>query len=89
VTKFQQQPFSIIRMGFEVKVDGTKSEATVTKTASRNPDGSSEFSSNVGSADYDLLRDIKPILIVGRCLSVIPFSGVFGNNASHLNFRYY
>jgi hypothetical protein len=73
-------------MGFEVKVDGTKSEATVIKTASRNPDGSSEFSCD--ETDYDLLRDIKPILIVGRVLSVIPLSGVFGSDASHLNFRY-
>jgi hypothetical protein len=76
-------------MGFEVKIDGSRSKANITKTASRNPDGSSEFSSNVGSADYDLLRDIKPILIVGRCLSVIPLSGVFDSKASHLNFRYF
>jgi hypothetical protein len=51
-------------MGFEVKVDGTKSKAIATKTASRTTDESSEFSSN--ATDYDLLSDIKPILIVGR-----------------------
>jgi hypothetical protein len=74
-------------MGFEVKVDGSRSKPIVTKTTSCNPDGSSEFSCD--ETDYDLLRDIKPILIVGRFLSVIPLSGVFGSKASHLNFRYF
>jgi hypothetical protein len=75
-------------MGFDVNVVGTKSaEATVAKTESRTLDLSSEFSSD--GSDYDLIRDIKPILIIGRFLSVIPLSGLFGSSLSHLSFRYY
>jgi hypothetical protein len=73
-------------MAIESKVNCSHAGLSPSKTVSITSVLPAESNSYV--APYDLFHDIKPVLIVGRILSVVPLSGVFGDSSSHLQFRY-